>query len=378
MIDIKHSIFDFNPQEWNACVPDNHPFLKFEFYQALEESKCVGAEIGWIPFYLSFSQNGGIDAILPIYLKNHSYGEFIFDWSWAQAYERYGLNYYPKLTSALPHTPVSAPKLITRKDISISTFIECIAEISNEYKCSSTHLLFTSKKETEELQACPNYLHRHSIQYHFQNKNFDCFEDFLSTLRKDKRKNFKKERKAILENTSITINQKQGNEINIKDAHFMHTVYMTTIQKKWSQAYLNKNFFERWFDLQKDQMLYIEAVAHNEPIAAAIHLMSDTKLFGRYWGCTQEVPYLHFELCYYQAIEFAIKNKLAIVEAGAQGEQKLVRGFEPVIIDSFHKIENESFATAISAFLIKEKSQLNELKFDLEEKMLPFKRSNDQ
>ena len=158
----------------------------------------------------------------------------------------------------------------------------------------------------------------------------------------------------------------------------MSNVYLMTIQKKWSQAYLNEVFFERWFELQKEQMLYIEATINNKPIAAAIHLKSDSKLFGRYWGCTEEVPYLHFELCYYRAIEFAIKNNLSIVEAGAQGEQKLVRGFEPVLIDSFHKIENENFETAINAFLIKEKKQLSEIKNDLEEKMLPFKRSNDQ
>lgn len=378
MIEIKHSIFDFEPSYWNACVPENHPFLKYEFHQALEESKCVGAEIGWIPFYLTYSQNGIIEAILPIYLKNHSYGEFIFDWSWAQAYERYGLNYYPKLTSALPHTPVSAPKVISTKHTSILVFLEVLTELSKEYNCSSTHFLFTSKEESKDLLTYPKYLSRHSIQYHFQNKGFNCFEDFLTTLRKDKRKNFKKERKAVQENTSIRIEEKNGSEISIKDARFMHTVYLTTIQKKWSQAYLNQLFFERWFDLQKDQMLYLEASTNDTAIAAAIHLKSDTKLFGRYWGCIEEVPYLHFELCYYRAIEYAIKNKLSIVEAGAQGEQKLVRGFEPVMIDSFHKIENESFATAISTFLIKEKIQLSEIKTDLEEKMLPFKRSNDQ
>jgi len=378
MIDIKHSIFDFNPHQWNACVPDNHPFLKFEFYQALEESKCIGPEIGWIPFYIHYSIDGVIKAILPIFLKSHSYGEFIFDWAWAQAYEKYGLDYYPKLLAALPHTPVSAPKMITKENLSIDIFLESIKELSRDYKCSSTHLLFTSNKETKDLNHHSKYFHRHSLQYHFQNKNYKTFDDFLAMLRKDKRKNFKKERRAIFENTSIQINEKTGNQIKTEDAKFMSNVYLMTIQKKWSQAYLNEVFFERWFELQKEQMLYIEATINNKPIAAAIHLKSDSKLFGRYWGCTEEVPYLHFELCYYRAIEFAIKNNLSIVEAGAQGEQKLVRGFEPVLIDSFHKIENENFETAINAFLIKEKKQLSEIKNDLEEKMLPFKRSNDQ
>ncbi len=374
MIDIKHSIFDFNPKQWNECVPDNHPFLKFEFYQALEESKCLGPDIGWIPFYLNYTIDGVTKAILPIYLKKHSYGEFIFDWSWAQAYEKYGLNYYPKLTAALPHTPVSAPKMITNENLSIDIFLQTIKDLSKDYKCSSTHLLFTSKKETESLKENQDFYQRASIQYHFNNPGYLDFNDFLQDLRKNKRKNFKKERESI-SSTNLQILEKKGSEIKVEDARFMSKVYLSTIEKKWSQAYLNQTFFERWFELQKDQMLYLEARLGNRPVAAAIHLFSNQTLFGRYWGSLEEIPYLHFELCYYLAIEFAIKHKFKTVEAGAQGEQKLLRGFKPVIIDSFHKIENPSFRDAIKSFLENESEQIHLYKKQIEERLLPFKRT---
>lgn len=377
MIDIKDTIFDFDQLSWNACVPENHPFLKFEFYQALEESKCLGAKVGWIPYYLSYSVDGIIKAILPIYLKSHSYGEFIFDWSWAQAYERYGLSYYPKITAALPHTPVSAPKVITKDNITIDIFLDAIKQISKDHRCSSTHLLFTSKDETAILQTQKEYLQRASLQYHFENNNYKHFDDYLLDLRKNKRKNFKKERETIAA-SSIVIKKKTGQEITLQDAKFMSKVYLSTIEKKWSQAYLNPLFFERWFELQHDQMLYLEASLDDSPVAAAIHLFSHRTLFGRYWGCLQEIPYLHFELCYYLAIEYAIEHQLKTVEAGAQGEQKLLRGFKPVVIDSFHLIENPSFKTAIQSFLKQESEQIHQYKTQVEKQLLPFKRANDQ
>lgn len=361
---IAHSISEFTKAAWNDFVPENHPFLKYEFYQALEESKCIGAESGWLPFYLKSD-----DAILPIYLKSHSYGEFIFDWSWAQAYERVGLQYYPKLTAALPHTPVSAPKVISRSNPSIIPFLEAIENLSKSYQCSSTHLLFTSKQEASELEAS-NYARRLSFQYHWQNNNYQSFADFLNDLRKDKRKNIKKERAAVKD---IEIQCKTANDITRDDALFMSKLYFQTIEKKWSQAYLNQEFFLRWFGLLKEQMLFVVALKSKTPIAAAIHLKSDTRLFGRYWGCLEEVPYLHFELCYYQAMEYAIEHKLQVVEAGAQGEQKLLRGFRPTIITSHHKIEHSGFKNAIHQFLLEEAKQINHALPQLDA-LLPFKR----
>ncbi|MBH48609.1 MAG: GNAT family N-acetyltransferase [Halobacteriovorax sp.] len=371
MIEVKESIFDFDKKVWNDLVPDNHPFLKYEFFQALEESKCIGAESGWLPFYLT-SPSG----VLPIFLKSHSYGEFIFDWSWAQAYEKYRLPYYPKLTCAIPHSPVSAPKLITTKsDQTISDFLPTIEELSKKYNCSSYHFLFTTQKESQALRGA-GIQERHSIQFHWQNRQYSNFNDFLNSLKKDKRKNIKKEREK-LHASDIRIIQKTGNEISKTDADFLAKVYLKTIEKKWSQAYLNQDFFTRWLDYQKEQIILFIAYDNDSPIACAIHLKSDTTLYGRYWGCLKDIPFLHFELCYYLAIEFAIKHKLEFVEAGAQGEQKLLRGFEPVTILSHHKIMHTGFARAIHTFIENEKEQLAQLKIEYE-KALPFKKTSAQ
>ncbi len=359
---IKHSIFDCDKTQWNACVPDNHPFLRYEFYQALEESECLGAKSGWLPFYLC-----GDGVILPIYLKNHSYGEYIFDWAWAQAYEKSGVPYYPKLTAALPHTPVSAPKFITRRpSIDVSPFMRAITEFGTQYKCSSTHFLFSDHLDLKKY----GYLSRHSLQYHWHNHDFDSFDDFLGTLRKDKRKAFKKERKSI----DLEIVEKRGDQITAAEAELMADLYFSTIEKKWSHAYLNRVFFQRWFELQKSQMVMFLAYEDQKPLAAALHLLSDTRLFGRYWGSFKDVPFLHFELCYYRAIDFAIKQRLQIVEAGAQGEHKLLRGFVPTIISSLHQIEHPGFRTAIAEFLQQEKDHLHNLMPQLNQ-LLPFKRA---
>tara|TARA_R110000868_G_scaffold129349_5_gene338022 strand:+ start:3400 stop:4512 length:1113 start_codon:yes stop_codon:yes gene_type:complete len=370
MIEIKTSIFDFNKTEWNLSVPDNHPFLKYEFFQALEESKCIGAESGWIPFYLKSA-----NAILPIFLKNHSYGEFIFDWSWAQAYEKYQLPYYPKLICAVPHSPVSAPKLISKTSSDISEFLPIITDLVKKYHCSSYHFLFTTASESQTL-AAHEVTERHSIQFHWHNRSYKCFDDFLATLKKDKRKNIKKERER-LSKTNLRIVTKTGAELTDSDADFLSLVYYKTIEKKWSQAYLNNDFFKKWLDYQRDQIILFMAYEQDQAIAAAIHLKSNTTLFGRYWGCTKDVPYLHFELCYYLAMEYAIKHNLRVVEAGAQGEQKLLRGFEPVTILSNHKILHTGFSRAINTFIENEKAQIKLLSEEYR-KALPFKNTSDQ
>lgn len=367
MIEIKHSIFDFDRSWWNQLVPNNHPFLKYEFFQALEESQCIGASAGWLPFYLYNN-----DAVLPVYLKSHSYGEFIFDWSWAQAYEQVGLSYYPKITAAIPHTPVSAPKFITKAKIDYSEFFDELKKLGKQYQSSSSHFLFTTKNEASQLEQA-QYLRRHSVQYHWHNQNFECFDDFLATLRKDKRKAFKKERQSI-QKSDLDIIEKTGTEISASDAELMAQLYFNTIDKKWSQAYLNQSFFQRWFELLKDQMVLFQAKRNDQIIAAAIHLRSDDTLYGRYWGSLEDIPYLHFELCYYRAIDYAITHKMPYVEAGAQGEHKLMRGFYPTIITSHHDIAHPGFKTAIADFLQRERTAIDQAMPQFEA-LLPYKRS---
>lgn len=365
MIQTKRSIFDFTKEHWNSYVPKNHPFLRYEFYQALEESQCIGEKSGWIPYFLYNDE-----AILPLYLKSHSYGEYIFDWSWAQAYERVGLDYYPKLTAALPHSPVSGAKFISTKEFAIAPFLEKISELTQELGVSSTHFLFTEEDESRKLLSS-GFKERHSIQYHWHNQDYRDFDHWLSVLKKNKRKNFKKER-ALIKEQGITIKIKEGNEIDVVDAQFMAKLYFTTVEKKWSNAYLNQEFFLRWFELLKSQMLFITASIDDGPIAAAIHLKSDDTLYGRYWGSLIDIPGLHFELCYYQAIEYGIAHKFNRIEAGAQGEHKLLRGFRPTIIKSFHKIEHPNFADAIAQFLLQEKTQIDLALVEMN-KYLPYK-----
>ncbi len=375
MIKTFDSILSIDKQAWNSCVPDNHPFLKYEFYEALERSKCIGKTVGWYPQFLCLFKENKLIAILPTYIKTHSYGEFIFDWAWAQAYERHGLDYYPKLLSALPHTPVSAAKVISQQGISIQDFTSELELIGQKFRTSSSHFLFTTKDEANDLEKL-NFTQRHSLQFHWHNKNYQSFDEFLSGLRKNKRKNIKKERQFIAD-SNIEIKEKTGEQLSESDANYLADVYFTTITKKWSQAYLNREFFTHWLKLQANQIILLMAYRDSKPIAAAIHLKSDSRLFGRYWGCTEEVQFLHFELCYYRAMEIAIREKLEVVEAGAQGEQKLLRGFEPITILSHHKINQPDFAMAINKFIKQEAEQLGEVKKEYE-KLLPFKRTSDQ
>src|SRR5690606_6069476 len=207
---------------WNQKVPDNHPFLKYEFFSALEKSQCIGPATGWVPFYLYDEQ-----CILPIFLKDHSYGEFIFDWAWAQAYQRVGLPYYPKFVAALPHTPASAPKFISKDNINYKDFLNTIDELLKKHHCSSSHFLFTQEKEQKELIKY-GYLERHSLQYFWQNSEYKSFHDFLGSLRKEKRKNFKREREAIAL-SGIIITEKTNDQITVNDARFMAKLYLTTI-----------------------------------------------------------------------------------------------------------------------------------------------------
>ena len=372
------SINDLNQLEWNACIQDDHPFISYEFLSALEKSNSVSRETGWIPHhYVEFDKNNKLIAACPMYIKSHSFGEYIFDHSWADAYNRYGINYYPKLQSAIPFTPVTGERIIINKSIKDkkSKSLEILNNIINEAKkidVSSLHFNFISKSD--------NWLHkknimiRQGIQFHWKNHNYKSFDDFLKTLSSRKRKQIKKER-LCLKNNNLKVKILTGKEIKEKHIDFFYECYLNTTGKKWGSPYLNKNFFIEIMNSFNKQTLLFIAFKDKTMIASAINFFSSTHLYGRLWGSKYEVPFLHFELCYYQAINFAIENNIQTVEAGAQGEHKLQRGYMPKKTWSAHWIKNEKFSRAIENFLNEEKNMINTYKKDLEQ-FAPYKSFN--
>lgn len=357
--------------QWNALSKDDNPFVSYQFFESLEKGKCVGEKSGWYPLYFIKRTETTLLAAIVVYIKTDSYGEFIFDWEWARAYQQYGLNYYPKLTLAVPYSPISAPKLLG--DLSIIQK-ELLPELAGFYKkenFSGIHALFTNKAEEGPFKAL-NSFKRDSFQYHWHNKNYQDFEDYLCALRKNKRKNIKKERKSIRD-ASIEIEWIKGADTKKEDVSFFYKCYLTTIEKKWSQAYLTKSFFQELFSSLPEQTHLLIARKNQKPIASALYLTSKTTLYGRYWGCIENIEFLHFELCIYQGIDFAIKNQLNIFEAGAQGEHKRLRGFSPVKTQSWHTLKNKEFHIAIQKFCLQEKEYIKNLFHDFE-KESPYRR----
>lgn len=373
-----NSITKINLDDWNACVDFNHPFTRYEFLVALENSQSANTKTGWKPFhYIEKNIHNKIIAVCPLYIKDHSYGEYIFDHSWADAYHKYGLEYYPKLQSAIPFTPVTGERILIHKSVKNqlnkkNEVIKNIIEKIQNLNISSIHFNFLPepnnlKKNNEEL------LIRQGIQYHWKNNNYSSFDDFLNTLSSRKRKIIKKERKCLI-NNNLEVRKLTGKEIKGKHLDFFYACYQNTTSKKWGSSYLTKNFFKEIIQTLSDKILLIIAYKDEDMIASAINFTSKTHLYGRLWGSAYNIPYLHFELCYYQAIDYAIEKKIKIVEAGAQGDHKLQRGYMPEKTWSLHWIKDQKFSNAINNFLNDEKNLINTHKKNLE-KLTPFKKN---
>lgn len=360
--------------QWNALVPDNNPFVSYEFFKSLEIGKCIKGNSGWHPLYFVSKENGKLDAALVVYVKTDSYGEFIFDWEWARAYQQYGIPYYPKLTLAVPFSPISAPKLLGNLDSHKSKILPALQSFFENEDVSSIHALFTQNNENALFQSL-DWTERDSFQYHWSNNEYSNFDSFLSVLKKNKRKNIKKERKAI-QAEGLTFERKLGVEITPEDISFFYNCYLKTIDKKWSQAYLTKDFFiELVKNLPLQTHLFLARKGETR-VACAFFLSSDSTLFGRYWGCATEIEFLHFELCIYQGMEFCIEKNLKIFEAGAQGEHKRLRGFTPVVTKSWHRLKRHEFSQAISKFCKQEKEYIERL-FQEFESESPYKKPMD-
>ena len=369
------SIQDLEKKKWNDCVGYDHPFTRYEFLVALETSKRASIKSGWQPHhYVEIDKKKNILAVCPLYIKNHSFGEYIFDHAWAEAFHRYGLNYYPKLQSAIPFTPVTGDRIIISKSIQNtskkrSRIINHIIEETKKLNVSSVHFNFIRSPEKWHLNK--KLMIRQGIQFHWENNNYKTFDDFLITLSSRKRKLIKKERQCIKDNNLI-VKLLNGDDIKEKHINFFYECYLDTTGRKWGSKYLTKNFFSELLKNFSKKILLIIAFKNDKMVASAINFLSSTHLYGRLWGAKYEVPFLHFELCYYQAIEYAIKNKIKIVEAGAQGEHKLQRGYMPQKIWSLHWIKNQQFSKAIEQYLDEENKLLNNQKENLEQ-FAPYK-----
>jgi predicted N-acyltransferase len=351
---IAAGVSGLNAQAWDRIAGDSDPFVSHAFLSALERSGSVGPGTGWTPAPILVEEDSSHPlAAAPAYLKSHSQGEYVFDHGWADAWERAGGDYYPKLQVAVPFTPVPGPRLLGSRPQHLLVAIETVT-MQNDM--SSAHITFVDDAGAAEAER-RGWLMRHGIQYHWFNRGYGSFHEFLAALRSTKRKAIRKERAAAREGLDFVA--LRGAEIGAAEWDAMWAFYQDTGSRKWGHPYLTREFFDLAGEALGDKLLLFLALRDGRPIAGALNLVGDDALYGRYWGCTEEVPFLHFELCYYQAVEWAIEHRLASVQAGAQGEHKLARGYEPVITRSAHFIPNPSFKAAVADFLQTERTAIS-------------------
>lgn len=366
---IHASIAEIPAEQWNGLAGDQ-PFVRHEFLTALEESGCATARSGWQPAHLGLWSQGRLAGAVPLYLKSHSFGEYVFDWAWADAYHRAGLSYYPKLTACVPFTPVSGVRLLTHDESMRTALAHALLRHARDADCSSLHVLFPTDDEAALLAAAGMQL-RHGAQFHWCNRDYADFEDFLTTLHRDKRKKIRQERRRVAE-AQVGFRVLCGMDITPRDWEFFHRCYRHTYRAHRSTPYLNLEFFLRVGASLRGNVMMVVAERHGRPVAAALNFYSERALYGRYWGTTEEVPLLHFETCYYRTIEFCIRHSIAVFEGGAQGEHKLARGFLPARTVSAHWLRDARFADAVARFLARE-TQGMDLYLDELNEHSPFK-----
>ena len=341
-----------NPQAWDKLA-GNDPFVSHAFLSALERSESVGRGTGWTPATLLIEDEAShLLGAAPAYLKTQSQGEYVFDHGWADAFERAGGSYYPKLQIAVPFTPVPGPRLLGSQAQSLLAAAEAVVA---QNEMSSAHITFIDDAGSAECER-RGWLIRDGIQYHWQNRGYGDFDAFLAALSSRKRKAIRKEREAA--RNGLEFRALRGAEIGASDWDWMWSFYQDTGSRKWGRPYLTRQFFDLIGESMGDQLLLFLALRDGAPIAGALNLIGSDTLYGRYWGAVEDVPYLHFELCYYQAIEWAIANGLSSVQAGAQGEHKLARGYEPVITKSAHFLVDPNFRAAVEQFLVGEREAI--------------------
>ena len=351
-------IAEIAPAEWDACAGAGNPFVSHAFLSALEDSGSAGPRTGWLPQHASLRDSGGgIVAVVPMYAKSHSYGEYVFDHAWANAFERGGGSYYPKLQAAVPFSPVPGPRLLRRPGVSMAelgqTLGQALIQVCEQLDVSSVHATFCTEEEWQALGQA-GWLQRLGTQYHWENRGFATFEDFLGALSSRKRKVLRRERRDA-NAAGLRFVTLRGHEIEPRHWEAFYRFYASTVDRKWGSAYLTRKFFPMLSERLGDRVVLMMAEHGGAAVAGALNLVGSDALYGRNWGCRGEWPFLHFELCYYRAIDFAIEHGLSRVEAGAQGQHKIQRGYLPRPTYSAHWIAHPGLRRAIAGFLEQER-----------------------
>jgi uncharacterized protein len=366
---------DIGQPAWDALVAaqaDANPFLSFAFLDALHETGCASPKTGWQPQYLTLWHGDRLEAALPLYAKSHSYGEYVFDWAWADAYRRHGLAYYPKLLAAIPFTPVAGSRLLARNPEAEERLVDALCALQESSGLSSTHILFPPEAQARRLRDA-GFMLRSGVQFHWINEGYRDFEDFLSTLDRKKRKNIRVERRRVQE-AGIGFRHVPAREAGEADWRFFKRCYDRTYAAHYSTPYLNLPFFLRIGRTMPDNLRLVIAERKGRPVACSLVVHDERTLYGRYWGALEEIPCLHFETAYYQPLEFCIERKIRCFEGGAQGEHKMARGFLPQKTWSAHWLAHPSFADAIERFLEQEAGGIDAYIDELAERS-PFRSS---
>jgi predicted N-acyltransferase len=370
---IVSSLSEIGQPAWDgllALQEEANPFLSYAFLHALHESGSAAPETGWQPQYIALYDGATLAAALPLYVKGHSYGEYVFDWAWADAYQRHGLDYYPKLLAAIPFTPVAGPRLLAVDDAARAALIAVLQATQRATEVSSTHILFPPEEHARQLQDA-GFMLRSGVQFHWLNPGYANFEEFLATLEQKKRKNIRAERRKVLE-AGVTLRQVRGVDATDADWKLFNRCYRHTYAAHYSTPYLNLDFFRRIGKTMPENILLVIAERDGRPIASSLVIHTADTLYGRYWGELEHVPCLHFEAAYYQPLEFCIEQGIKTFEGGAQGEHKMARGFLPTRTFSAHWLAHPSFADAIERFLERESGGIDDYISELNERN-PFK-----
>jgi len=370
------SMAQIDAADWNRLCGPDYPFLSHEFLSALEQSAAVCPQTGWEAAHLLVFDNQKLLAALPLYLKTHSWGEYVFDQQWAQAYQQHGLAYYPKLISAIPFTPCQGQRLLFAADADqtaiCALLFSFIQQLAERHGISSWHCLFPNPSQLELLKSLGLSV-REGVQFQWFNRNYLTFSDFLQTLSADKRKMIKRERRRVAEQ-GIELLRVPGTEVTEIQWQVFFRFYALTYLKRSSEPYLNLAFFKQIARTMPEQLLLVLAMKDDVYVGAALSFIGADTLYGRYWGCDAEYNALHFEACYYQGLDYCIEHGLARFDSGAQGEHKISRGFEPVTTYSTHWLKDAGFAKAVAQFVAREKQAIGHYKQDAA-KYLPFKRA---
>ncbi len=388
-IEVRDTLESIEASQWNALNDDGNPFLRYEFLFGLEKTECLGEHNGWYPRYFFLWENGTVGKSLlagvATYVKTNSYGEFVFDWAWAEAYQRHNLDYYPKLVASVPFTPATGRRLLVRADQDYKKtallLSNGVQQFCQSQQFSSMHWLFITEQETDllsPLNTSPNsnYLRRIDCQYHWKNANYESFDAFLAQCTAKRRKTIRRERRYVTD-AQITLTNRLGNTLSEEEWAWVHKLYQSTFDRKWGNPSLTLAFFKRMGETFGNNILIVFAYnpfteSPDIPVACSIMFIGTKTLYGRFWGCREEHHCLHFEACYYQGIEYCIEHGIQTFEPGAQGEHKITRGFEPTITRSAHYIAHPQFRQAIGDFLAEETPHIEQRCKGLSN-LLPFR-----